>query len=180
MQDSSHTTPLQPASPSGAQTPVELKGIKQKKRYKVAASLKAVEEVAEYGLRHAGLMNTLRTVHKLNQTNGFDCQSCAWPNPDGERSFAEFCENGFKAVTYEATTKKLNRRFFREHSVAQLLEKQEHWLGHQGRLTEPMVLRPNATHYEPISWAEAFQLMAEELKELGSPNEAVFYTSGRT
>lgn len=162
------------------ETPVELVGTKLRPPYKVAAGLKAIEEVAEYGLRQAGLMNTLRTFHKLNQTDGFDCQSCAWPNPDGERSFAEFCENGFKAVTYEATTKRLTREFFQNHSVAELAEKPDHWLGHQGRLVEPMVLRPGATHYEPIEWDAAFRLIADELKALASPNEAIFYTSGRT
>ncbi|HVS54472.1 MAG TPA: FdhF/YdeP family oxidoreductase [Opitutaceae bacterium] len=171
-----------PPSPhsAGAQTPVELKKLKQRRRYEVAAGFKAIEEVVEYGLRHAGLKNTLRTATKLNQTDGFDCQSCAWPNPDGERSVAEFCENGFKAVTYEATTKRVTAEFFRAHSVAELLTKTDHWLGHQGRLTEPMVLRPGATHYAPIAWDEAFRLMADELKALASPHEAVFYTSGRT
>jgi molybdopterin-dependent oxidoreductase alpha subunit len=146
----------------------------------VAAGLKAVEEVVEYGLKQSGLKNTLGTFHKLNQTDGFDCQSCAWPNPDGERSIAEFCENGFKAVTYETTTKRMTPEFFREHSVAELLGQSDHWLGHQGRITEPMVLRPGATHYEPIAWDAAFRLIADELKRLSSPHEAVFYTSGRT
>src|SRR2546423_15653790 len=102
-------------TPTGAQTPVELKKLKQRSRVTTAAGFKAVEETIEYGLRQAGLKNTLTTAHKLNQTDGFDCQSCAWPNPDGERSIAEFCENGFKAVMYEATTKRLTRDFFREH-----------------------------------------------------------------
>src|SRR4051812_20220218 len=169
-----------PSNSTGAQIPVELEGLKQREPYSTAAGLKAVAETLEYGMRHAGLVNTLATVHKLNQTDGFDCQSCAWPNPDGERSFAEFCENGFKAVTYEATTKRLSRKFFQENSIAQLLERPDHWLGHQGRITEPMVLRPGATHYEPISWDDSFRLVADELKALNSPNEAVFYTSGRT
>ena len=160
--------------------PIEIIGTKQRKRYKVAAGLKAIEEVAEYGIRQAGLMNTLRTVTKLNQTDGFDCQSCAWPNPDNERSAAEFCENGFKAVTYETTYKRLTPEFFKDHSVADLAEKTEYWLGAQGRLTEPLVLRPGSTHYEPVGWDAAFQLIADELKALSSPNEAVFYTSGRT
>lgn len=165
---------------SSVQTPIELKGLKQRKPYTVAAGLKAIEEVAEYAVRHSGVSNTLRTAHKLNQTDGFDCQSCAWPNPDGERSVAEFCENGFKAVTYEATHHRLTRQFFEEHSVADLAQKSDYWLGGQGRLTEPMVLRPGGTHYEPITWDMAFQVIADELKALSSPNEAVFYTSGRT
>src|SRR5580658_10285932 len=121
---------LAPASASGAQTPIELKGTRQGHRSKIAAGMKAIEETIEYGIGQSGLMNTLGTFHKLNQTDGFDCQSCAWPNPDGERSFAEFCENGFKAVTYETTTKRITPEFFREHSVADLLARSEHWLGH--------------------------------------------------
>ncbi|HEU5081260.1 MAG TPA: FdhF/YdeP family oxidoreductase [Opitutaceae bacterium] len=163
-----------------AEIPIEIEGLKQRDPYKVAAGLKAIEEVVEYGIRHAGLKNTMRTFHKLNQADGFDCQSCAWPNPDKERSFAEFCENGFKAVTYEATTKVLTRDFFREHSVADLAQKTDFWLGGQGRIPEPYVLRAGATHYEPIAWDNAFQLIADELKALASPHEAVFYTSGRT
>jgi molybdopterin-dependent oxidoreductase alpha subunit len=163
-----------------AQTPVELKKLKQRKRYKVAAGFKAVEEVMEYGLKQSGMMNTFRTVHKINQTDGFDCQSCAWPNPDNERSVAEFCENGFKAVTYEATKKRLGREFFQKHAVSELARQPDHWLGNQGRLTEPMVLRPGSDYYEPISWDAAFRLIADELKALASPHEAIFYTSGRT
>ena len=169
-------------SSSGAQTPVELKKLKQRKRVKVAAGFKALEEVAEYGLRQSGFKNTVVTALKLNQKNGFDCQSCAWPNPDNERSIAEFCENGFKAVTYEATKKRrltpkiLSRALGRRPGGS----KPDHWLGQRGRLTEPMVLRPGATHYEPIAWDAAFRLIADELKALKSPNEAIFYTSGRT
>src|SRR6185312_8870584 len=124
--------------------------------------------------------NTVRTALKLNQFDGFDCQSCAWPSPDDKRSVAEFCENGFKAVTYEATKKKVTAEFFREHSVADLATKSDFWLGDQGRLTEPMILRPGASHYEPLPWSAAFRVIADELRALPSPNEAVFYTSGRT
>lgn len=171
-----------PASPSatGAQPPIELQGLKQGRRNKTAAGIKAITEVASFGLHHTGVVNTVRTALKLNQFDGFDCQSCAWPSPDDKRSVAEFCENGFKAVTYEATKKKVTADFFREHSVADLATKSDFWLGDQGRLTEPMILRPGATHYEPVSWPEAFAVVADELRALASPNEAAFYTSGRT
>ena len=169
-----------PPAPTSAQTPIELAGTRQEKPYQVAGGLRAIREVVAYGLRHSGLAHTLRTAATINQTSGFDCQSCAWPNPDGERSITEFCENGFKAVTYEATQNRIDAEFFRTHSVAELAAKSDHWLGHQGRLTQPMVLRPGATHYEPIAWEAAFRLVADELKALGSPHEAVFYTSGRT
>ncbi len=165
---------------SKAQTPVELKGLKQRKRCKVAGGFKAIKEVVGYGLKEAGPVNTLRTSSKINQVDGFDCQSCAWPNPDNDRSVAEFCENGFKAVMYETTKKRLGRKFFREHAVSELAQQSDRWLGDQGRLTEPMVLRSGSDHYEPIEWDAAFGLIAGELRALASPDEAIFYTSGRT
>src|ERR1700712_3816676 len=139
---------LSPQSAPDVQPPTDIKGLKQKHRHKVAAGLKALTEVAEYGFRHSGVVNTVRTGLKLNQLKGFDCQSCAWPNPDEKRSVAEFCENGFKAVTYEVTNKKITAEFFRDHSVAELATKSDFWLGDQGRLTQPAVLRPGSTHYE--------------------------------
>ncbi len=172
--------PTPPSPATGAQPPVELKGTRQKLRSETAAGFTALAKVASFGLKHTGVINSVKTALKLNQVNGFDCQSCAWPNPDEHRSVAEFCENGFKAVTYEATKKKITPEFFREHSVADLTTKSDFWLGDQGRLTEPMILRPGATHYEPVAWDEAFQVIAAELKALASPHEAAFYTSGRT
>src|SRR5207302_3538145 len=121
-----------------------------------------------------------RTVLKVNQVGGFDCPGCAWPEPDDERSHAEFCENGAKHVAYEATTKRVTPEFFREWTVADLSYKSDYWLGKQGRLTQPMVLRNGNAHYEPISWEDAFALIAGELTSLNHPDEAIFYTSGRT
>jgi anaerobic selenocysteine-containing dehydrogenase len=92
----------------------------------------------------------------------------------------EFCENGVKAIADEATTKKIGPEFFSSHSITDLKRQSDYWLGLQGRLTEPMVKRPGSDHYEPISWDQAFQLIASELNSLTSPNEAAFYTSGRT
>lgn len=169
-----------PAELPAAQPPVELAQVRQGARVETLAGFKALGVVAEFGLRDVGLANTVRTALALNQKDGFDCQSCAWPNPDDHRSVAEFCENGFKAVAYEATKKRVTREFFRTHSVAALAAQSDYWLGEQGRLTEPMVLRPGESHYEPIAWDEAFRLVADELKALASPDEAVFYTSGRT
>jgi formate dehydrogenase major subunit len=136
-------------------------------------------------LRHAveqmGVTRAARTLRKLNQADGFDCQGCAWPDPDPEhRHAAEFCENGAKAVTEEATRRLLDRGFFEQHPLAELRDRTDYWLGQQGRITEPMVLRAGATHYEPISWDDAFGLMAGHLRGLSSPDEAVFYTSGKT
>ena len=116
----------------------------------------------------------------INQKDGFDCPGCAWPEPDGERSHAEFCENGAKAVAEEATTKRVTPEFFRQWSVEELSKQSDFWLGKRGRLTHPMLLRAQAPHYEPISWDEAFTLIATELNALASPDDAIFYTSGRT
>ncbi|WP_241193717.1 FdhF/YdeP family oxidoreductase, partial [Streptomyces sp. ADI98-12] len=104
---------------------------------------------------------------------------CAWPEPD-KRHAAEFCENGAKAVAEEATLRRVTPAFFAEHSVADLAERSGYWLGQQGRLTEPMHLAEGADHYTPVSWERAFELIAGELTALSSPDEALFYTSGRT
>jgi len=128
-----------------------------------------------------GVARTARTLLKLNQVDGFDCQGCGWPDPDpGHRHTAEFCENGAKAVAEEATKRRLGRRFFEQHSLADLEEHTGYWLGQQGRLTEPMVKRADATHYEPITWDDAFAMIGERLRGLEWPNQAVFYTSGKT
>ena len=128
-----------------------------------------------------GVRRTASTLPRLNQVDGFDCQGCAWPDPaPGHRHAAEFCENGAKAVAEEATRQLLDREFFATHSVADLAGRTEFWLGKQGRITEPMVLRPGATHYEPISWDDAFATMADHLRRLDHPDQATFYTSGKT
>ncbi|EUA42536.1 molybdopterin oxidoreductase family protein [Mycobacterium xenopi 4042] len=116
----------------------------------------------------------------MNQRNGFDCPGCAWPEEPGGRKIAEFCENGAKAVAEEATKRVVTPEFFARHSIADLEARPEYWLSQQGRLTHPMVLRPGDDHYRPISWAAAYQLIADELRALDDPNQAVFYTSGRT
>ena len=123
----------------------------------------------------------LKTLFKLNQKGGIDCPSCAWPDADGHRSvIGEYCENGAKAVADESTTKKASPVFFQRYSVMEMAAKSDYWLGQQGRLTHPMVIRTGGRHYEKISWAEAFGLIADELNNLGSPDEAIFYTSGRS
>lgn len=149
-----------------------------------AAGLTGVWVSLRRGWEQMGLSRTIRTLPLLNQRSGYDCPGCAWPDPrkeDGEnRSPAEFCENGAKAVAEEATTRRVDREFFAAHPVSELAEKTDYWLGQQGRLTEPMVLREGDTHYRPIDWDEAFDLVAERLRGLDSPDEAAFYTSGRT
>ncbi len=116
----------------------------------------------------------------MNQKGGIDCPSCAWPDPDGKRAPAEFCENGAKAVAWETDSKRADPEFFAKHSIAELAKQNERWLGDAGRLTHPMVLRRGSQHYEPIDWPDAFKMIADELNSLASPDEAMFYTSGRT
>ncbi len=145
-----------------------------------AAGVKAVMVSLRRGLAEMGPVRTAATLSRLNQRHGFDCPGCAWPEDHGGRKLAEFCENGAKAVAEEATKRRVTADFFARHSVAELSEKPEYWLSQQGRLTQPMVLRPDATHYEPIEWDAAYTLIAEHLNALSSPDEALFYTSGRT
>jgi molybdopterin-dependent oxidoreductase alpha subunit len=123
----------------------------------------------------------LRTLAQLNQHGGFDCPGCAWPDPDDERTpLSEYCENGVKAIAEEATKRRLTREFFARHSVAEIAEWSDFKIGKQGRLTEPMILDEGATHYRPATWAEALELVGNTLQQLDSPDEAIFYTSGRT
>jgi len=146
-----------------------------------AAGLTAVGVSMKRAVQQMGVARTAQTLTKLNQVDGFDCQGCAWPDPDPEhRHTAEFCENGAKAVAEEATRDRIGREFFARHSIEELRQKTGYWLGHQGRITEPMVLRAGATHYEPIDWDAAFATIAGHLQRLGSPDEAIFYTSGKT
>jgi molybdopterin-dependent oxidoreductase alpha subunit len=149
-----------------------------------AAGIPGVATSLVRGVEQMGTGRTIRTLRLLNQREGFDCPGCAWPEPQqadgGHRHVAEFCENGAKAVAEEATKRRVGREFFAKHTIEELRGKTDYWLGQQGRVTEPFVLRDGATHYEPISWDGAFDLIAGEMKALEDPNEAIFYTSGRT
>ncbi|MBF6338343.1 FdhF/YdeP family oxidoreductase [Nocardia abscessus] len=147
---------------------------------KQAAGLTAVGVALKRSVEKMGVIRTARTLARVNQVHGFDCPGCAWPEPTGHRRPAEFCENGAKAVAEEATLRTVTPEFFAAHSIAELSERSGYWLGQQGRLTHPMVLRPGDTHYSPIAWDEAYRLIADTLRGLDSPDEAVFYTSGRT
>jgi molybdopterin-dependent oxidoreductase alpha subunit len=145
-----------------------------------AAGIPGITHSLEYALEEMGPARSLRTLLNLNQDHGFDCPSCAWPDPDpAHRKTAEFCENGAKAVAWEATRKRTDAAFFAAHPVAELREQDDHWLEHNGRLTEPMYLAPGATHYAPIGWDDALALTADRLRGLDDPDHAVFYTSGR-
>ncbi|MFD5567807.1 FdhF/YdeP family oxidoreductase [Streptomyces cadmiisoli] len=147
---------------------------------KWAAGVPAVVHALEYSLQETSARNTGVTLLTMNQVGGIDCPGCAWADPSpGHRHRNEYCENGAKHINDEATTRRVTADFFRRHSVSDLGRRSDMWLNQQGRLTEPVVKRPDSDHYEPISWGGALGLLAAELTSLDSPDEAVFYTSGR-
>ena len=165
---------------SNAQPPEELAPVQIKPLSKSAGGVPAIASAVKSAWNEMGAARSLRTLLKINQPGGFDCPGCAWPEPDGKRSHAEFCENGAKHVADEATTRRVTPEFFGEWSLADLANKSDYWLGKQGRITHPLVLHRGSTHYIPISWDDAFALIGAELNSLDHPDEAVFYTSGRT
>ena len=144
-----------------------------------AAGIPGIWHAVQHGFEEAGVIRSARTLRRINQKDGFDCPSCAWPDPT-ERHVAEFCENGAKAVSWEADRKRVERDFWKTYAVSDLAERSEYWLGQQGRLTEPVYKPAGSDHYEPISWDAAYDVVARELQALASPDEAIFYTSGRT
>ncbi|MEU4969365.1 FdhF/YdeP family oxidoreductase [Streptomyces smyrnaeus] len=145
-----------------------------------AAGVPAVTHALGYSLGQTSVRRTALTLLNINQAEGIDCPGCAWPDgAPGKRHTNEYCENGAKHINDEATSRRVTRDFFREHSIAELDGRSDYWLNQQGRLTEPMVKRSGTTHYEPIGWDEALSLLAAELVGLDSPDEALFYVSGR-
>ncbi len=146
---------------------------------KVAVGVPAVLHALQISNDQMGVERSIRSLLRVNQKDGFDCPGCAWPEED-KRHIAEFCENGAKAVAEEATLRRVGPEFFAQHSVAELEAHDDWWLGQQGRLTHPMILEEGATHYRPISWDDALAEVAAALRGLADPDEAIFYTSGRT
>ncbi|MFI6118459.1 FdhF/YdeP family oxidoreductase [Streptomyces sp. NPDC051064] len=144
-----------------------------------AAGLPAVAHTLRVAQQQMGVRRTAQTLLKVNQKDGFDCPGCAWPEGD-KRHTAEFCENGAKAVAEEATLRRVTPDFFAAHPVADLGTRSGYWLGQQGRITQPVYLPEGADRYEAVTWERAFEIIAEELTALSSPDEALFYTSGRT
>jgi len=144
-----------------------------------AAGVPGVYHSMQPALKHMGVDRARKTLLALNQKDGFDCMSCAWPDP-GHRKTFEFCENGAKAVTWEATPVLVRSGFWAENPISELRQRSEYWLGMQGRLTEPVYKKAGEDHYGPVSWEQAFTILADKLKGLPSPDRAAFYTSGRT
>jgi molybdopterin-dependent oxidoreductase alpha subunit len=163
-----------------AQNPTDLGNLRVGHASEAAAGIPAIWNTMLYGIGEMGPIRSSEAFLKINHITGFDCQSCAWPSPDKKRKIFEFCENGAKAVSDESTKKRIGPEFFARYSIADLAAKSDYWLNQQGRLTSPMVRHPGATHYRPITWDEAFAMIAEELNGLDSPNQACFYTSGKT
>lgn len=168
-------------SEPSAENPFRLLDLKLTPVEKKAAGIPAVLAVFSDLFEEKAVVRAGRALFKVNQMDGFDCPSCAWPDPDDERSvLGEYCENGAKAVAEEATSKRVTPQFFKENSVADLAKLDDYQIGKMGRLTDPMFLPEGATHYQPISWDDAFKKIASHLNALESPDQAAFYTSGRT
>lgn len=164
-----------------AENPEKLHHLKVTKPETWAAGIPAVTAAFADILEETGAVRGPGALFKMNQKDGFDCSSCAWPDPDDDRSpIAEYCENGAKALAEEATTKKIGAEFFAQNSVADLAQMDDMTIGKKGRIAQPVYLPKGGTHYQPISWPDAFKKIAGHLNALESPNEAVFYTSGRT
>lgn len=162
-------------------TPEEFKALKITEPSNYAAGPKALKNSLAHVLREMGPSRGVKILKALNQKKGIDCPGCAWPDPDAKRSFmAEYCENGVKAIAEEATEKTIGREFFASNSIQEIGEKDDFWIGKTGRLTAPMIIRKGETHYSPISWNDALNLIADNLRTLNSPDDAIFYTSGRT
>ncbi len=166
---------------TNAQPPEKLTGIQLKDIPHSAVGVKAITSALTHIKDEVGVVKGITLLKNLNQKDGFDCPGCAWPDPDAKRAFlAEYCENGAKAVAEEATRNKVSPLFFATHSVAELSKLSDYEIGKSGRITQPMYLPEGKDNYEEISWEKAFNIIGEELNSLSSPDEAVFYTSGRT
>ncbi len=155
-------------------------GIKLKEPAVYAAGVPAVKVALQHAFKEMGVIKSLSTLSHMNQKDGFDCPGCAWPDPDKPSKLGEYCENGVKALAEEATNKQVDSDFFAKYSVEELSHWSDYHIGKSGRLIQPMILRSDSIHYKPISWRDAYTLIAQELHQLNSPDEGVFYTSGRS
>ncbi len=166
---------------ANAENPEKFTGIKLGAPKTTAAGMPAVFSSIQHVFGEMSVPRGLKALFSINQKDGFDCPGCAWPDPDDERSgLGEYCENGAKAVAEEATSKRLTPEFFAKYSVEHMADWSDFEIGRKGRIAQPMYLPQGDTHYRPISWDTAFEIVADHLNGLASPNEAVFYTSGRT
>lgn len=138
----------------------------------------ALKSTATHLIKSENIAKNIKTLLKTNQDHGFDCPGCAWGEKDEPGRF-RFCENGAKAVNWEATSRRIGKEFFKKNSVSWLKKQSGYFLEYQGRLAEPLIYNNQTDHYEPITWDNAFSVIAKELNSLEDPNQAEFYTSGR-
>ena len=160
-------------------TPIDTNYLKIKRPKSIAAGIPAATSSMRHGFKKMGITKTIKTLTTVNQPLGFDCPGCAWPDPEHSSAF-EFCENGAKAVADEAMKGGVNPDFFTQYNIKELSQKSDFWLNQQGRITHPMVLKKGSYSYEKISWNDAFNMIADNIKLSNNPDKAVFYTSGRT
>ncbi|CNI93519.1 putative oxidoreductase [Yersinia aldovae] len=137
----------------------------------------SLEATTRFVLDSKQALNNIRNLLRVNQVKGFDCPGCAWG--DDNHSTFSFCENGAKAVSWEATRKAVEPPFFAEHSLTTLRQQSDYFLEYQGRITHPMRYNPHTDHYQPISWQAAFELIAQHITDLDNPDQLALYTSGR-
>ena len=164
-----------------ATPPIEKENIRITAPKTIAAGIPGVTVALKHVFSEMSLKTCAPTLFAVNQMEGFDCPGCAWPDPDDHRSgIGEYCENGAKAIAEEATSKRATPEFFAKHSVQEMSHWSDYKIGKSGRITHPMILKEGATHYEPIEWNDAFDIIGKQLNKLASPDEAIFYTSGRT
>jgi len=168
-------------NPTPENMPTSQESIRIRQPQAKAGGLPAVVQALSHTRKYMKAGEARKTLLQLNQFGGISCPGCAWPDPDDERSrLGEYCENGVKAIAEEASQKTIGAAFFARHSIAELLGWTDFELGKQGRLREPLFLPKGGQHYEAISWEKAFELIGQQLKGLDHPDEAIFYTSGRT
>ncbi|ARD60694.1 CbbBc protein [Kosakonia radicincitans DSM 16656] len=142
-----------------------------------AGGLGSLEATTRFVIDSKNALKNMRNLLRMNKARGFDCPGCAWG--DDNKSTFSFCENGAKAVTWEATRRQIDATFFAQHSVSALNRQSDYFLEYQGRLTEPLRYNPQTDHYEPISWDDALAMIGEHIRALDNPNQLELYTSGR-
>ncbi|WP_330960223.1 FdhF/YdeP family oxidoreductase [Photobacterium sp. 53610] len=149
------------------------------KKYKSSAGgWGALASTTRHLVKSENITRNIRNLLKTNQEHGFDCPGCAWGETEEQGRF-RFCENGAKAVNWEATSRRVTPEFFAQYPVGWLQQQSDYFLEYQGRLSHPVRYNPKTDHYEAIRWDEAFALIASHLHALDNPNQAEFYTSGR-
>lgn len=154
--------------------------IKIAKPETAAGGVRSLTNAAQHIWHKSDMLTGIKAVKSMNKIGGFDCPGCAWPTAPAEALAVEICENGIKALAEEITTGHANGEFFANHSLKELQQMDDYHLGMAGRLTEPMIIRDGDTHYQPIAWNDAFDLISQQLLALDDREQAAFYTSGRT